>query len=201
MSSAEAERPYRIVSEEVVWRGFVRLTKYQVDLQARDGTWHRHSREVHDHGSGVACLLYNEERDTVLLTRQLRLPVALGGAHGDDLSIEVPAGLLEGADPKTRIEQELVEETGHHARDLEEVYALFCSPGLITEKIHLFLGTYRDGDRIAEGGGLVEEGERIEILHLPFSEALHMCRDGRIFDAKTVILLQELALRRLCKTD
>lgn len=193
---ARDTRPYRIISKEVVWQGFVRLTKYQIDLQAADGSWHRHSREVHDHGSGVACLLYNKARDTVLLTRQLRLPVALDEAHAEDFSIEVPAGLLEGADPKTRIEQELLEETGHRAHDLEQVYALFCSPGMITEKIHLFLGRYGAGDQVTSGGGLAEEGERIDILHLAFDEALAMCRDGRIFDAKTVILIQELALRR-----
>ncbi len=34
------------------------------------------------------------------------------------------------------------------------------------------------------------------MVELPFAEALAMIVDGRIFDAKTVILLQRLALER-----
>ena len=52
-------------------------------------------------------------------------------------------------------------------------------------------------EEAAEGGGKETEGEDIEVMHVPLDEALEMIRSGEIMDAKTIILLQELALRRL----
>ena len=66
------------------------------------------------------------------------------------------------------------------------------SPGSVTERVHFFVGEYQPEDRVAEGGGLAEEGEDIEVLELPFAEALAMVDDGRIMDGKTIILLQYL---------
>ena len=51
--------------------------------------------------------------------------------------------------------------------------------------------------RTGAGGGLIDEGEDIEVLELPIAEALAMIRDGRIRDAKTIMLLQHLALQTL----
>ncbi len=48
--------------------------------------------------------------------------------------------------------------------------------------------------RIGSGGGLAEEGEDIEVLELPIDQALAMIADGRIVDAKTIMLLQYAAL-------
>ena len=60
----------------------------------------------------------------------------------------------------------------------------------------LFVGLYGQGTLRHAGGGLEHEGEEIELVELDFSEALAMTRDGRIVDAKTIILLQHLALQR-----
>jgi len=46
------------------------------------------------------------------------------------------------------------------------------------------------------GGGLIEEGEDIGLIETGFSEAMAMVDDGRIADAKTVILLYRAALER-----
>jgi hypothetical protein len=48
--------------------------------------------------------------------------------------------------------------------------------------------------RIGDGGGLAAEGEDIEVLELPIDQALAMIADGRIQDAKTIMLLQYAAL-------
>jgi len=191
------DQPFRITGQSIVWDGFCRLTKYDVDLQLSDGRWAHHTREVHDHGSGACCLLLDPKEDTVLLTEQLRLPVALDDPNCGGLSIEIPGGLLDGEDPLTRIQEELLEETGYKAENLTQVYDLFSSPGAIAERLALFLGSYDLTNQVEEGGGLDVEGENITVLHVPFDEALAMSRDGRIRDAKTVLLLLELALRRL----
>ncbi|SDO97507.1 hypothetical protein SAMN05660199_02903 [Klenkia soli] len=72
--------------------------------------------------------------------------------------------------------------------------APWMSPGSVTERLHLFAAAYSAADRSGAGGGLVEEGEDIEVLELPFTEALAQVREGRIDDAKTVLLLQWAAL-------
>ena len=65
----------------------------------------------------------------------------------------------------------------------------------MTERLHFYAAAYRPADRTGAGGGLAEEGEDIEVLELPFDEALDMVDDGRIADAKTIMLLQWAALR------
>ena len=68
------------------------------------------------------------------------------------------------------------------------------SPGAVTEKLHFFVAEYEASMRIGSGGGLADEGEDIEVLELPIDRALAMIADGRIADAKTIMLLQYAAL-------
>ena len=68
------------------------------------------------------------------------------------------------------------------------------SPGSVTEKLFFFIAEYSDDDRQGSGGGVAEEGEDIEVLEWPFSRALDAVRSGEIMDAKTIMLIQHLAL-------
>jgi len=68
------------------------------------------------------------------------------------------------------------------------------SAGAVTEKLHFFVAEYDPSMRIGSGGGLADEGEDIEVLELPIDSALAMIADGRIVDAKTIMLLQYAAL-------
>jgi hypothetical protein len=68
------------------------------------------------------------------------------------------------------------------------------SPGSVTERLHFFIAEYDTSMRIGPGGGVAQEGEDIELLELPLETALDMTTNGGIIDAKTVMLLQYLAL-------
>lgn len=171
------------------------LTRYRYELKRRDGAWQPQVREAYDRGHGAACLLHNPATDTLLLIRQFRLPAYLGDHDG--FLVEVPAGLLEGADALSRMRAELEEETGFRVGALTEVFNPFTSPGSVTERIACFTGTYSEALRVSEGGGHAEEGEDIEVLHVPFAEALAMIGSGAIADAKTILLIQHMALQRL----
>lgn len=162
------------------------------DWLRANGEWQTQHRETYDRGNGVALLLYNTERRTVVLTRQFRYPAYVNG-H-DDLMIEAAAGLLDDELPEARIRAEVEEETGYRLTEIRKVFEVFMSPGAVTEKLHLFVGEYRDDMKVGSGGGLHAEGEDIEVLELPFDEALAMANDGRIVDAKTIMLLQYAAL-------
>ena len=96
------------------------LKKYVVDYLRRDGTRQRLEREVYDRGNGAVILLYNRQKNSVILIRQFRLPVYVNGHDG--FLIEAAAGLLEEQDPVSRIKAEAEEETGFRITDVENVF-------------------------------------------------------------------------------
>ncbi len=168
------------------------LRKATFDWRRNDGVWQTQAREAYDRGDGVAILPYNRAAGTVILIRQFRYPAYSNGYDG--LLIEAPAGLLDDAEPEARIRKEVEEETGYRVADIDQVFACFMSPGAVTERLHLFVAEYDRGMRVGAGGGVEGEGEDIEVLELPFAEAMAMVASGEICDAKTIMLLQHLAL-------
>ena len=159
------------------------------DYRGSDGTWTEQKREVYDRGNGATILLRDETRDTVLLTRQFRLPAYLNG-HPDGMLIEAPAGLLDGDDAETAIRREAEEETGYRVEDVTRIGEYFMSPGSVTERVAFFTGSYRAGARVSDGGGLESEGEDIELVEVTLQEAIAMIDRGEIVDGKTVLLLR-----------
>lgn len=180
----------RILKQHLLSDNWYVLKKIDFELQRRDGSWQSQTREVYDRGNGATIGLYNRARRTVILTRQFRIPAFVNEHHG--YLIEAAAGLLDNASPEERIRAEAEEETGYRVRSVRKIFEAFMSPGSVTERVHFFIGEYQPEDRVADGGGLAEEGEDIEVLELPFAEALAMVDDGRIMDGKTIILLQYL---------
>ncbi|WP_308918079.1 NUDIX domain-containing protein [Jannaschia sp. LMIT008] len=185
---------YRPVSETVLADDWGRLTKHVFYYRRRDGTWDRQVREVYDRGHGACCLLHDPLADTVLLTRQFRLPMQV--TEQDPFVVEVPAGLLDGAAPADRIRDELMEETGYRGTAIRHVTDLIMSPGSVSEYLACFVGRYDRGDQAGRGGGAPDEGEDIEVIHMPLADALAGVADGTIRDAKTAFLIQHLALSR-----
>jgi nudix-type nucleoside diphosphatase (YffH/AdpP family) len=182
----------RVTSMETLSDNWYVLKKATFQFRRTDGTWQTQVRESYDRGNGVAILMRDPARDTVVLVRQFRFPAFVNGL--DDLMIEVPAGLLEDADPVERIRSEVEEETGYRIGEVRKLFEAYMSPGSVTEKLHFFEATYAASDRISAGGGHEEEGEDIEVLEVSLGEALEMIRAGRIVDAKTIMLLQYAAL-------
>jgi nudix-type nucleoside diphosphatase (YffH/AdpP family) len=179
---------------ELLASGWHVLRRTTFDYRHADGSWSREQRETYDRGNGATILLYDLARRTVLLARQFRYPVYVNG-HPDGMLLETAAGLLDDDDPETAIRREAEEELGVTVGDLEHVFDVFMSPGSVTERLHFFAAPYTPSARLSGGGGLADDGEDITVVELPFAEALDMAYDGRIADAKTVMLLQWAALR------
>jgi nudix-type nucleoside diphosphatase (YffH/AdpP family) len=181
----------RLEKLEVLSDSWYTLRRATFEIQGRDGEWTTQQREAYDRGNGATILLRDHTRDTVLLTRQFRLPAYLNG-HPDGMLIEAPAGLLDDGDEsaETAIRREAEEETGYRVESVTRIGEYFMSPGSVTERVAFFTGSYRAGERVSQGGGVAGEGEDIELIEVTLGEAIAMVERGEIVDAKTVLLLR-----------
>ncbi len=185
-------------TEKVSDRRFT-LKRISFEVQKEDGSWQSQSRDVFDHGNAAAALLYNKDIQTIILTEQFRLPTYLNG-NPSGMLLEVPAGLLdEGEDPADTIKREITEETGYEVSDVQKVYEAYTSAGSLTELLYLYIAEYSEHHKVSEGGGLHHEGEIIKVVEMPFSQAVHLLEQGRIRDAKTIMLLQYAMLKGIIK--
>jgi len=182
----------RVKNVRVLSENYAMLKDTTFEWRRTDGEWQTQHREVFDRGNAATLLPYHLAQRSVVLVRQFRYPAYVNG-H-DDLMIEAVAGLLDDETPEVRIRAETEEETGYRLHDIRKVFEAFMSPGAVTEKLHFFVAEYEPHMRMGNGGGLRSEGEDIEVLELPIDQALAMIGDGRIVDAKTIMLLQYAAL-------
>ena len=192
MVSMATKDRIRIIDTTVLSNDWYVLKKTTFDFLRRDGVWQRQSRETYDRGNGATILLFNRDRRTVVLTRQFRLPAFVNGHDG--MMIEAAAGLLDNATPEERIRAEAEEETGYRVDNVRKVFEAYMSPGSVTEKLHFFIAEYDASTRVGHGGGVEAEGEDLEVIELTLDDALNAVRRGEIVDAKTIMLLQFVAL-------
>ncbi|MBO9597802.1 MAG: GDP-mannose pyrophosphatase NudK [Cohnella sp.] len=186
----------RNVTEELLSDNWYVLKKVAFEYRNNNGEWEKQTREVYDRGNGATILLYNRERRTVILTRQFRMPT-YKNQNPTGMLIEACAGLLDRETPEATVIRETEEETGYKLAKVHKVGEAYMSPGSVTEILHFYVAEYDDGMASGAGGGLAEEQENIEVLELPFSQALEMVRTGEIRDAKTILLLQYAELNGL----
>lgn len=186
-----AER-VRVIESRVLSDDWYLLKKTVFEFRRADGSWQRQQRETYDRGNGATLLLYQPTSRRVVLTRQFRFPAFVNGHDG--MLVEAPAGLLDQATPEQRIRAEVEEETGYRVGEVRKVFEAFMSPGSVTEKLFFFIAEYDAASKVGAGGGIEAEGEDIEVIELPFEEALAMIRRGDIVDGKTIMLLQYAAM-------
>lgn len=189
------EQEIKILREELLSDNWYILKKFTFERKRSDGIREQQAREVYDRGNGSTILLMNRDKQTVVLTRQFRLPTYLNG-NAEGQLIEACAGLLDGDSPEEAILREAEEETGYRVLGVRKIGEAYMSPGSVTEILHFYVADYTEAMRCGEGGGVADEQEHIEVLELPFREALRMIDDGRIRDAKTIMLLRHAQLRR-----
>jgi ADP-ribose pyrophosphatase len=179
----------RLVESTVVHRG--RVLEFRVDTVERaDGR--RARREVAGHPGAVAIVALDPE-ERVLLVRQYRHPAGR-------VLLEIPAGTLDrdpvtGApeDPDDAARRELEEETGYRAGGWERLADFWTAPGFATERMFLYLAT----DLAPAGDGRLgpDEDEALELVRLPWREAVAAAERGEIGDAKSLVGLLWLARR------
>ncbi len=185
----------KILEKKVLSDNWYTLYKYTYETVDKNGNKKTEQREAYDRGNGAVILLYNGEKQSVILTKQFRLPTYVNG-NKDGMMIEACAGLLDQDNPEDCIRKETEEETGYRIRNVKRIYEAYMSPGSVTEILYFFVAEYSMDQKVNEGGG-VEGEENIEVLELSFEDAWKMMEKGEIKDAKTIMLLQYARIHKL----
>lgn len=145
-----------------------------------------HEREVIRH-PGAATIIPMVDDTHVCLIKNFRASVS-------QTLLELPAGTIDPPEaPAVTAERELREETGYEASEIRLLHRFYLSPGILDERMHLYLAT-----GLTAGPSAREPGELIENIVLPFSEALKLVDNETIEDAKTIagLLMYERIRRR-----
>jgi len=164
------------LSRRVIFSGHkINLELHEIE----DPTGRRSTREIVRHNGSVAILALRRRTDG---TREILLERNYRYAFGR-WCIEIPAGTLDqpGESPEDCARRELIEETGFRALEMSKLFTITPAPGVLTERLTIFL---TEGPEPAVAA--LEPGELIEIVWTPWAEVLRMIRTGEIEDAKTI---------------
>jgi ADP-ribose pyrophosphatase len=166
-----------IKERRVKYKGFLNIE--ELDIETRTGEIIQ--REVMTRPDAVAALVYDTIKERYIFVSQFR------PGTGKEI-LEIVAGTLDkpGEDPKLAMEREVLEEIGYLTDSIETISAFYVSPGGTTEYITVFYCEV--SDKIADGGGLADENEEIDIVYLSKKEV----HDTIFEDAKTIISLNWL---------
>jgi ADP-ribose pyrophosphatase len=186
-----------IMEREVVYQGFFRVDRYRLRHRLYGGGWSALiTREMMERGSAVGLLLYDPERDAVVLVEQFRLAAHLAGFSARHL--EIVAGLVDhqGEAESDVARREAQEEAGLAVDgELLLIQRFLTSPGGTTETVTLFCGRV-DASRAGGIHGLIDEHEDIKVVVKPYAEVERLLRDGGIENAVTIIALYWLGANR-----
>lgn len=131
------------------------------------------TREYMTHPGAAMILAMPENK--VVLVRQYRYPL-------DRYFIELPAGKIDpGENPLQTAKREFIEECGYEAAQWRHLTTLHPCIGYANERIELY-----HAQELTQVGSTPDDGEFLEVLHVPLAEALAWVRDGRITEAKAV---------------
>lgn len=164
---------YELIEKQVVYDG----NRIRLEVHHLLADQVRYKKEVVVHPGAVVIVPVLPD-GKILLIRNRRYAL-------NQILVELPAGTLEkNEDPINCAGRELLEETGYLAKRLKPMMSFYASPGILTEKMHVFLAY--DLERREQS---LDFGEDIEVLPASLDEAVEMIRTGQIQDGKTIASL------------
>jgi ADP-ribose pyrophosphatase len=183
----------RVVRHEVAFQGYFKVGRYFFQHSLfNGGTSKVISREVFERGQAAAVLLYDAQRDEVVLIRQFRAGSYVAGHH--PWTWEVVAGIIEENESAAElVKRESMEEAGLAVSEVLPIHRLMLTPGACSESCEIFIGRV---DATKAGGvfGLDSEGENILVKAMSFADAYELMERGEFDNAVAVIAIQWLAL-------
>lgn len=177
-----------IIGQEICYQGFFRLERLRLRHRLFAGGMSPVIvRETIEKGDVAAVLLYDPQRDEVVMIEQFRIG-ARAGPRGPWL-LEIVAGLIEdGETPAAVACREAMEEAGCTVTDLLPISSFYTSPAKTSQRTHLYLG--RVDSRNAGGiHGLAHEGEDIRVVCLAAEKAVVLAEQGHTDSAWPLVAL------------
>jgi ADP-ribose pyrophosphatase len=192
----EKKRPQddrvEVLSHKTIYRGYFRIDEYRFRHKLHEGGWTGEiRREIFERGHAAAILMFDPERDCLVLAEQFRAGALAAG--WDPWLIEVAAGIIEdGESAEEVVRREALEETGCAVTEVVHIQDYLASPGGSSEAVSVFCGKV---DSAGAGGihGLADEQEDIRVLVVPYAEAIDRLDAGRVTNAGAIIALGWLA--------
>ena len=190
-----SENKFTILKEEIVYKGFFSLKSFTLKHTLYKGGWSQPiSRELFHRGNCVAVLLYDADRDEVVIIEQFRV----GALQMPEQAwlLEIVAGAIEPGETAEDVAyRESIEEAGCEVQELIKINDFFTSPGGTSELLTLYCGKV---DTTSVGGihGLEAEDEDISVSTVKFEDAYQLLLDGKILSAIPIIAIQWLYINR-----
>lgn len=189
------DKQFEIIKETSCYNGFFRLTTVELRHTLYKGGWSKPiTRELFQRGNCVAVLLYDPDRDEVVIIEQFRV----GAIQIPDQAwlLEIVAGAIETGETAEEVAyRESVEEAGCEIQKLVKINDFFTSPGGTSELLTLFYGRV-DTTHVGGIHGLDEEDEDIAVTTMKFDDVYQLLLDGKILSAIPIIAIQWLFINR-----
>lgn len=189
------KKKFEIFTETTPYKGFFSLKKIELKHTLYQGGWSKTlTRELFHRGNCVAVLLYDPQRDEVVMIEQFRV----GAMQLTDKAwlLEIVAGAIEEGETAEDVAyRESIEEANCQIEELIKINDFFTSPGGTSELLSLYCGKV---DSAAAGGfhGLDHEDEDIAVTAMKFSDVYQKLVDGEIISAIPIIAIQWLFINR-----
>ena len=189
------KKQFTILNETTRYSGFFSLKTFELTHTLYNGGWSETiTRELFHRGNCVAVLLYDPDRDEVVIIEQFRI----GAMQMPDQAwlLEIVAGAIEVGETAEQVAyRESVEEAGCEIQQLIKVNDFFTSPGGTSELLTLFCGKV-DTSNVGGIHGLANEHEDISVTTMKFDKVYQLLLDGKILSAIPIIAIQWLYINR-----
>lgn len=184
-----------LITRDTLYKGFFRLEALELRHRLFEGGWSvTMRREVHNRHDAVGVLLYDPERDALILVEQFR-----AGAIDDPHSpwkLELVAGLVDKDETLENVaRREAQEEAGCQVGQLTRLHTYYPSPGACNERVTLFCGLV-DSQGVGGVHGVEDENEDIRVHVVSFPAAWELLEQGRLDNAMCLIGMHWLAGQR-----
>jgi ADP-ribose pyrophosphatase len=189
------KKQFEILEEQTAYDGFFKLKQFQLRHTLYQGGWSNTiNRELFHRGNCVAVILYDANRDEVIIIEQFRI----GAIQMPDKAwlLEIVAGAIEPGETAEEVAvRESVEEAGCEVQELIKINDFYTSPGGTSELLTLFCGKV-DSHNVGGIHGLDHEDEDILVKALKFDDVYQLLLDGKILSAIPIIAIQWLYINR-----
>lgn len=185
----------QVLSKESLYKGFFECNLYTLKHKLFAGGWSPEIKlEFFERGHAAVLLPYDVKNDTVVLIEQFRFG-AMAGEKSPWL-LELVAGIIEQDEVAEQVaKREAFEEAGLTVQSCQFMLNYLVSPGGTTEQIDLFIANV-DSSEVGGLYGLAHEGEDIRVHVVPRETAYQWVKEGKIYNAATIIALQWLELNK-----